>query len=206
MNHSASRRRGAATRRRVMDAVVDFARPITTQPSTSASLASGAAPRWAEPLAAWLAAPVAFQQRNSAPPVIRAATPPPRASADFTAQVMARVATSPLGTDPHEARARRSHAHMRRLARIYLALVIVSGAALLALAIFAPWTLLAGVAALVSVASLALALTTYVSDATDGVVSGFGVAWVAMLAALIPLLWLMARQATRGRKPPARRW
>lgn len=203
MNHSASRRRVAATRRRVMHALVDLARPLISQRSTSASLAPGGASHWAEPLAARLAAPVAFQQRNSAPPVIH--TPPPRASADFTAQVMARVATSPLGTDPRDVRARRSRARMRRLARVYLTLIIVSGVALVALAIFAPWTLLAALAAIVSVATLALALTTLVSDATDGVISGFGVAWMAMLAALVPLLWLMARQATRGRKPAAHR-
>lgn len=199
MKHSASRLRGAATRRRVMDAVVDFARQLTTDRSTPATLATVGVSRRARSLPA----PVAMQQRRSGPPIVRM-PPPPRTSADFTARVMERVATTPPGPDPREARVRRSRAHMRRLAHIYLALIILSGAALVAMTVFAPWMLLAGLAAIVSAALLLAGLGATISDATDGMISGFGVAWIAMLAALVPLLWLMARQATHGRKPPAR--
>lgn len=199
MIHSASRLRGAATRRRVMDAVVDLARQLTTDRSTPATRATVGVSRPAQSLPA----PFAMQQRRSDPPIVRM-PPPPRTSADFTARVMERVATTPPGPDPREMRARRSRAHIRRLARIYLALIILSGAALVALTVFAPWTLLAALAAIISAALLVMSLGATISDATDGLISGFGVAWVAMLAALVPLLWLMARQATHGRKPPAR--
>ncbi|HEY7850791.1 MAG TPA: hypothetical protein VIC27_12050, partial [Ktedonobacterales bacterium] len=87
---------------------------------------------------------LAMAQQPS-PPIPRGA-PSARASADFTAQVMARLATPPPEPDPREARAKRMRAHVRRLAGVYLALVLVSGVALLALATLAPSLLLGLVA------------------------------------------------------------
>jgi uncharacterized membrane protein len=87
---------------------------------------------------------------------------------------------------------------MRRLARVYMTLVLASGVALLALATLAPWLLLGLVAALVSLALIAMTVAAFVSRLTGGVVSGFGVAYVAMLAALAPPLLLLARRAGRG--------
>lgn len=198
MSHIASRLREAATRRHVMDAVVDTSRPHIIHRATSAQPTSHSADRWASAVVAESRAPLAFEERRSSPPAIRIVATP-RTSADFTAQVMARVASIPPEPDPREQRARRSRTHMRRFARVYLALVIVSGAALVALGIYAPWVLLEALAGIVSASLVAVTLAALVSNATDGVVSGFGVAWVAMLAALFPALFLVARRTTRKR-------
>jgi hypothetical protein len=138
-----------------------------------------------------------LQAQQPAPPIPHG-TPAVRASSDFTAQVMARLTTPPPEPDPRETRARQVRAHMRRLARVYMTLVLASGVALLALATLAPWLLLGLVAALVSGALIAMTFAAFVSRLTGGVVSGFGVAYVAMLAALAPPLLLLARRAGRG--------
>ena len=83
----------------------------------------------------------------------------------------------PPEPDPRETRARRTHAHMRGFARIYLALVIVSGAALVALAFYAPWVPVKALASVISATLVIVTLASFVSNATDGLVSGFGVAW-----------------------------
>jgi hypothetical protein len=125
--------------------------------------------------------------------------PTARASADFTAQVMARLATPPTEPDPREVRARQVRAHVRRLAWVYLALVVVSGVALLALATLAPWMLLALIAAFISLALIAMTFATFISRLTGGAISGFGVAYLAMLATLTAPLLLLARRT--GRRP-----
>ena len=133
----------------------------------------------------------------------RAASAP--ASADFTAQVLARLATPPPAPDPREARARQVRAHVRRLAWVYLALVLVSCAVLLALATLAPWMLLALIAAFISLALIAMTFATFISRLTGGAISGIGVAYLAMLATLTPPLLLLARRTGRGLFPHARK-
>jgi uncharacterized membrane protein len=88
---------------------------------------------------------------------------------------------------------------MRRFARIYLALILVSGGALVALGIYAPWVPMKALAGIISATLVAVTVTSIVSAATDGVVSGFGVAWVVMLAALAPALFLVTRRTARRR-------
>ncbi len=128
-------------------------------------------------------------------------TPPARASADFTARVMARVTAQPPEPDPRELRAQLARARLRRLARVYVTLLVVSGVALLALALLAPWLLVGGVAAIVSLLLLAVTFATLISAVTGGLISGFGVAWLAMLAALTVPLLVLARRA--GRRTPS---
>lgn len=198
MSHIASRLREAATRRHVMDAVVDISRPHIIHHATSAQPALHSADHWAAAVGAEWRAPFAFAERRSSPPAMRIVATP-RTSADFTAQVMARVASIPPDPDPRELRTRRSRTHLRRFARVYLALVIVSGVALVALGFYAPWVLLEALAGIVSASLVAVTLASLVSNATDGVVSGFGVAWVAMLAALFPALFLVGRRTTSKR-------
>ena len=198
MSHIASRLREAATRRHVMDAVVDTSRPHITYHSTPARPAPHSADRLALAVEVDPRAPLALENRDASPPAMRIVTTP-RTSADFTAQVMARVSSIPPEPDPRELRARRSRTHMRRFARVYLALVIVSGAALVALGFYAPWVLLEALAGIVSASLVAVTLASLVSNATDGVISGFGVAWVAMLAALFPALFLVGRRTSHKR-------
>lgn len=204
MSHIASRLREAATRCHVMDAVVDISRPHITHRSTSARPAPHSADRWAAAVEAELYAPLALEKRDTSPPALRVVAPP-RASADFTAQVMARVSSMPPEPDPRETRARRTRARMRRFARIYLALVIVSGAALVALAFYAPWAPVKALASVISATLVVVTLASLVSNATDGLVSGFGVAWVAMLAALPPALFLVTRRTARKRRARSQR-
>jgi hypothetical protein len=156
---------------------------------------------WAEALSLRLPRLIALAHQP-APPTPRITTPA-RASADFTAQVMARLATPPPEPDPRETKSRQAHARMRRLAGIYLTLVLASGVALLALATVAPWAVMGLAATGVSAALVAMTFASLVSQLTDGLVSGFGVAYLAMLAALAPPLLLLARRA--GRSPSRRR-
>lgn len=152
-------------------------------------------------------APAAYAMSQAQPPspLIPRPTSSARASADFTAQVMARLSTPPPEPDPREARARRARAHIRRLAGVYLALVLVSGVALLALATLAPWMLLSVVAAIISLALIAMAFAAFISRLTGGAISGFGVAYLAMLATLTAPLLLLARRTGRGLFPRSRR-
>lgn len=203
MRHMTSPLREAASRRQVRDADIGPADHITQSTNQASHAVRNAACR-AETLLTYLA-PSALQRRQSAPPAPRMA-PPPRTSPDFTAQVMARLASTPLEPDPREKKERKVRSHLRRFARIYMALVLISGVALGIVAAFAPSVLLALLTGVVSAALLAVAFASFVSSATDGVISGFGVAWIAMLAALAPPLWLLARHATRGRSSSTRRW
>lgn len=204
MRHITSPLREAASRRQVSDAAVGPADHSTAQFTTQANHAMRNAACRAETLLTYLSLS-ALQSRQPAPQAPRM-SPPLRTSPDFTAQVMARLASTPLEPDPRDRRERKGRAHMRRFARIYLALVLVSGVALGVVAALAPSVLLGMLTGIVSVALLAVAFTSFVSSATDGVISGFGVAWLAMLAALAPPLWLLARHATRGRSTSTRRW
>lgn len=201
MRQITSQLREAATRRRVMDASVAPADHSTsTIPVTRIARQAAC---WAEVSMARLSSS-AFESRQPAPPVPQV-TPTARASSDFTAQVMARLASAPPEPDPREVKAKQAHAHMRRVAHVYLTLVLASGVTLLLLATIAPWVLLWLVAAAVSLTLLAMTFASFVSGLTDGVISGFGVAWLAMLAALAPPLLLLARRTTRGRYTSTRR-
>lgn len=187
-------------------------REMDAQPTAQAARIARHAAYQAELLAARLAtvtytmsqmSPMS-QGPQSASPIPHHA-PSVRASADFTAQVMARLSTPPPEPDPREARAKRVRAHVRRLAWVYLALVVVSGIALLALATLAPWLLLALIAAFISLALIAMTFAAFISRLTGGAISGFGVAYLAMLATLAPPLLLLARRTGRGPFPHARR-
>lgn len=136
----------------------------------------------------------ALPTRYSTPPMVapqiaRSARP----QLDFTAQVMARISAPLPPPDPRIARLQQARAHARRVARIYGALIVASAVALLALGMVAPWVLVALLASLVSLALLAGGAIALVGRMTGGAVSGFGVAYLAMLAALAPPLLLLAR-------------
>ena len=201
MRHMTSQLREAATRRHVIDAQV--APADHTPHNTQVAHTVRAAACWAEMMAVRLSMS-ASQSRQSVPPLPQT-SPTVRASSDFTAQVMARLATPPPEPDPRETRAEQARAHMRRFASIYLALVLASGVALMLLATVAPWVLLGLVTGIVSLALLAMTFASFISRLTDGVISGFGVAWLAMLAALAPPLLLLARRTARRRYSPSRR-
>ncbi len=192
--------REAATRRRLIDAGNDAggapADHSTVTLSTLSARAAQSAACWAETLSARLTYAFQAQQPSSPAPQM---TPVARASSDFTKQVMARLASPPPEPDPRETRAKQTHTHMRRLAGVYMALVLASIVALLLLAMLAPWLLLGLIAAGVSLALIAMTFAVFVSRLTGGVVSGIGVAYLAMLAALAPPLLLLARRT--GRRP-----
>lgn len=201
MRHMTSQLREAASRRHVIDA--SAAPAVHTPYRAQAAHTLRAAAYWSEILAVRFSM-LASQSQQSVPPLPQT-NPNARVSSDFTAQVMARLATPPPEPDPRETRAKQARAHMRRVAHIYLTLVLASGVALLLLATVAPWALLGLVTGIVSLALLAMTFASYVSRLTDGVISGFGVAWLVMLAALVPpLLWL-ARRTARRRFAPGRR-
>ncbi len=201
MRHMTSQLREAASRRHVIDASVAPAEHTSCRAQAAHSLRVAAC--WSETLATRFSM-LASQSRQSVPPLPQT-TPTARASSDFTAQVMARLAAPPPEPDPRETRARQARAHMRRVAHIYLTLVLASGVVLLLLATVAPWVLLGLVTGIVSLALLAMTFASYVSRLTDGVISGFGVAWLLMLAALVPPLIWLARRTTRRRYAPSRR-
>ncbi|HZC04222.1 MAG TPA: hypothetical protein VE338_01140 [Ktedonobacterales bacterium] len=168
-----------------------------------AAHAAHAAACWAEVMSTRLSQTFA-ETRQPAPPLPLGA-PSARASADFTSQVMARLSTPAPDPDPRETRAKLMRAHARRLASVYATLLLASGVVLLALTVVAPWLLLGLVAAIVSAVLLAMTFATFVSRLTGGLVSGFGVAYLAMLATLTPPLLLLARRSGRGRFPTSRR-
>ena len=90
-------------------------------------------------------------------------------------------------------------AHVRRLAGVYLSLVLVGGVGVALLAVLAPWALVGLAAAIVSLALVALAFAAFIGRLTGGAISGFGVAYLAMLATLSSSLLLLARRF--GRRP-----
>jgi hypothetical protein len=96
-------------------------------------------------------------------------------------------------------------AQMRRLAGVYLTLVLVGVVALIALAALAPWALVGLVAGIVSLALVAMTFAGAISRLTGGAISGLGVAYVAMLATLSSSLLLIARRFGRGSSRAARR-
>lgn len=141
----------------------------------------------------------AMSQAQPSPPRLSQHPAPARASANFTAQVMARLSTPPPEPDLRETRARAMRAHVRRLAGVYLSLVLVGAVGVALLAVLAPWTLVGLAAAIVSLALVALAFAAFVARLTGGAISGFGVAYLAMLATLSSSLLLVARRF--GRRP-----
>lgn len=141
----------------------------------------------------------AMSQAQPSPPRFSQHPAPVRTSADFTAQVMARLSAPPPEPDPRESRARAIRAHMRRLAGVYLSLVLVGGVGVALLAVLAPWALVGLAAAIVSLALVALAFAAFIGRLTGGAISGFGVAYLAMLATLSSSLLLLARRF--GRRP-----
>ncbi len=205
MRHITSQLRVAATRRRMRNADEALAHSVTTMRIVPTDQFSYISPL--VDLTTERRAHEASQSPRPLPPAPSAPRTalPARASSDFTGQVMARLATPTPEQDPRERKARQTRSKMRRLVGVYLALVLLSGVALLLIAAFAPWTIMGLVTALVSGTLLAMTLASLVSRATGGVVSGIGVAYIAMLAALAPPLWLLARRATRGRSSSSRR-
>jgi hypothetical protein len=217
MRQITSQLREAATRRRLMgagndaggasaDHSVDMSDTTGTATPRALPRAQAAhAARRAACLIELLSAQVALAMAQQPSPPVPHGAPSARASADFTAQVMARLATPPPEPDPREARAKRMRAHVRRLAGIYLALVLVSGVALLALATLAPSLLLGLVAGIISLALIAMTFAAFISRLTGGAISGFGVAYLAMLATLTAPLLVLARRTGRGPFPRSRR-
>jgi len=201
----APNRRPAGVIRVLGDAPADISNCAPHPVSAYATQAVRSAERWAELVSLQLAS--AMSQMAPTPPAPRF-TPhasPARASSDFTAQVMARLATPTPEPDPREARSRQMRAHVRRLAGVYLTLVLVGMVALIVLAALAPWTLVGLVAGIVSLALVAMAVAGFISRLTGGAISGLGVAYVAMLATLSSSLLLMARRIGRGSSRAARK-
>lgn len=204
--------RAAALRRRPAgdtyipgDTPADISTTAPHHISVHAKQAVRSAERWAQIVSFPFAS--AMSQMAPTPPAPRF-TPhasPARASSDFTAQVMARLSTPPPEPDPREARSRQMRAHVRRLAGVYLALVLVGVVALIVLAALAPWTLVGLVAGIVSLALVAMAFAGFISRVTGGAISGLGVAYVAMLATLSSSLLLIVRRIGRGSSRAARK-
>lgn len=123
----------------------------------------------------------------------------PTAPQDFTAQVMARLSTPLPPPDPRLKRKRQVRARAALIARVYMTLVLVAAVAITLLALIAPWALVAAVASVISAALLILGAVTFVGRATGGFVSGLGVVYAAMLAALTPSLLMLAHHFRRQR-------
>lgn len=193
----APRRRPAGVSYIIGDAPADISSSATHPCSAQAVRRVEA---WAEIVSLHLASAM-----SQTPPRITPHASPARASTDFTAQVMARLAAPPPEPDPRESRARQMRAHMRRLAGVYLTLVLVGVVALIALAALAPWALVGLVAGIVSLALVAMTFAGAINRLTGGAISGLGVAYVAMLATLSSSLLLIARRFGRGSSRAARR-
>ncbi len=200
MRQITSQLRAAATRRRLIDADVASA---AYRPTRFAATALRRSACWAEEkmIRVALAAPFANQSAPRTPQM----APSPRMSSDFTSQVMARLSTQPPEPDPREKRAKQARAHMRRLARVYLALVVIGVAVLIATAVLDPSALLGVVAATISLTVLMMTLADTISRLSGGLISGVGVLYLAMLAALAPPFAIIARRTGRGRIPTSRR-
>lgn len=203
MRQITSQLRVAATRRRLVDADVTHAAHIPACFAGAALPALRRSACWAEEKMTRLAlaAPFSHQSAPRAPQT----APSPRMSSDFTSQVMARLATPPPEPDLREQRAKQARAHMRRVARMYLALVLIGAAGLIAIAVVDPAALLGVVAATVSLAVLIMTFGDTISRLTGGLISGVGVVYLAMLAALAPPIVFIARRTGRGRAPTAPR-
>lgn len=203
MRQITSQLRVAATRRRLIDAGGAYVDQLSTRFASAASPALRRSACWAEEKMTRmaLAAPFAHQPAPRAPQT----APSPRMSSDFTSQVMARLATPPPEPDPRERRARQARARMRRLARVYLALVMIGVAGVVATVIFDPSAAFGVIAATISLAVLIVTLADTISRLSGGLVSGLGVLYLAMLAALAPPFVLIARRTGRGRTPSSRR-
>lgn len=124
---------------------------------------------------------------------------PPTAPKDFTAQVMARLSTPLSPPDPRQQRALQMRAKAGLIARVYVTLILVTTVAIALLALLAPWTLITLLAAVISAILLIIAGIAFVARATGGFVSGFGVVYAAMLAALTPPLLMLAHRFRRQR-------
>lgn len=196
----APRRRPAGVNYVIDDAPADFPNNATHLFPAHAEQVVRRVEAWAEIVSLQLASAM-----SQTPPRFTPHATPARASSDFTAQVMARLATPPPEPDPREARARQMRAHMRRLAGVYLSLVLVGVLALIALAALAPWALVGLVAGIVSLALVAMTFAGAISRVTGGAISGLGVAYVAMLATLSSSLLLIARRIGRGASHAARK-
>lgn len=202
---AALRRRPAGVVYPIGDTPADISTTAPHPVSTHLTRAVRSAERWAEIVS--LQSASAMSQMAPTPPAPRYTphTSAARASSDFTAQVMARLAAPPPEPDPREARARQVRAHVRRLAGVYLTLVLVGVVALIVLAALAPWTLVGLIAGIVSLALVAMAFVGFISRVTGGAISGLGVAYVAMLATLSSSLLLIARRIGRGSSHAARK-
>lgn len=87
-------------------------------------------------------------------------------------------------------------------AQVYGILVLASAVTLAALAVTAPWVLVALVAGVMSFVLVALTALTLMSRVTGGALSGLGLAYAAMLAALAPPLLMLAKRTRRGASAP----
>ena len=123
----------------------------------------------------------------------------PTAPKDFTAHVMARLSTPLPPPDPHPKRKRQVRARAGLVARVYVTLLLLAAVAIVFLALIAPWALVAAVVSVISAALLILGAVTFVGRATGGLVSGLGVIYAAMLAALTPSLLMLAHRFRRQR-------
>ncbi len=118
---------------------------------------------------------------------------------DFTAQVMARIATPPPTPDPRLERARHVRARAGFIARAYFTLILAAAVSIALLALVAPWTLVTVVAGAISAALLLITGLAFIARATGGFVSGIGVLYAAMFAALTPSLLMLWRRIKRQR-------
>ncbi len=118
---------------------------------------------------------------------------------DFTAQVMARLATPPPPPDPRLERTRTVRARAGAIARVYITLILAAAVGVALLALVAPWMLVMGVAGVISAALLLVIGVAFIARATGGFISGFGVIYAVMLAALTPSLLMLWRRFRRQR-------
>jgi uncharacterized membrane protein len=124
---------------------------------------------------------------------------PTTAPKNFTAQVMARLMVAPPPPDPRLRRARRIRARASLFARVYITLILVATVVIAVLALLAPWTLITLLAAVISTVLLVVTGIAFIGRATGGFVSGLGVLYAAMLAALTPSLLMLAHRFRRQR-------
>ena len=112
---------------------------------------------------------------------------------------MARLATPPPPPDPRLARARVVRAKAGMIARVYVTLILAAAVGIAMLALVAPWTLVTIVAGIISAALILVGGVAFIARATGGFVSGFGVIYAAMFAALTPSMLMLWRRFRRQR-------